>query len=44
MAIVLSDDTWALLARLAVYALCYTLRYRTLVRFGRRQVRRVVGR
>ena len=44
MAIVLSDDTWALLACPAVYALCYTLRYRTLVRFGRRQVRQVVRR
>ncbi len=44
MAIVLSDDTRALLACLAVHALYYTHRYRALVRFGRRQVRQVVRR
>lgn len=42
MAIVFYDNTWALLACLAVYALIYTSRYRALVRFGRRQVRRVI--
>ncbi len=44
MAIVLSDDTRALLACLAVSALYCTHRYRALVRFGRRQVRQVVRR
>lgn len=44
MAVVFYDNTWALLACLAVYALFYTRRYRALVRFGRRQVRRVAGR
>lgn len=41
-AVVLYDNTFALLACLAVYALHYTHRYRMLVRFGRRQVRRVL--
>lgn len=44
MAIVFYDNTWALLACLAVYAMFYTVRYRALVRFGRRQVRQVVRR
>lgn len=43
MAIVFYDNTWALLACLAVYAMFYTARYRALVRFGRRQVRRVMA-
>ncbi len=42
MAIVFYDNTWALLACLAVYAMFYTVRYRALVRFGRRQVRRAL--
>lgn len=42
MAIVFYDNTWALLACLAVYAIFYTVRYRALVRFGRRQVRRAL--
>ena len=42
MAIVFYDNTWALLACLAVYAIFYTVRYRALVRFGRRHVRRVL--
>ena len=42
MAIVFYDKTWALLACLAVYAMFYTVRYRALVRFGRRQVRRAI--
>ena len=42
MAAVFYDNTWALLACLGIYALYYTSRYRALVRFGRRQVRRAI--
>lgn len=42
MAVVFYDNTWALLACLGIYALYYTSRYRALVRFGRRQVRRAI--
>jgi len=41
MAIVFYDNTYALFGRLAGHTLFYTSRYRQLVGFGRRQVRRV---
>ena len=42
MAVVFYDNTYALLGCLAGYTLFYTSRYRHLVRFGQRQVRRVL--
>ena len=42
MAVVFYDNTYALLGCLAGYTLFYRSRYRHLVRFGRRQVRRVL--
>ncbi len=42
MAAVFYDNTWALLACFAAYAIYYTTRYRALARFGRRHVRRVL--
>ena len=41
MAFAFYGNTYALLGCLAGYTLFYTSRYRALVRFGRRQVRRV---
>ena len=42
MAVVFYDNTYALLGCLAGYTLFYTSRYRHLVRFGQRQVRRAL--